>query len=90
MWFKEEVRNPAPDKKPTYIRFGIGLNPRKSNQLDILMPKKFKEALRDELTIGDDETYKLLLTQLYGKYSNKWKPMAQRNQSTKYWKLRFT
>ena len=64
MWFKEEVKNPAPDKKPTYIRFGIGFNPRKPDELDILVPKKFKEALRDENTIGDDVTYKRLLSQL--------------------------
>ena len=85
MWFKEEVRNPAPDTNPTYIRFGIGINPRKPNQLDILLPKKFKNALRDEKTIGDEETYNQLLSQLYGKYHGKWKPMAERNLSKKYW-----
>ena len=85
MWFKEEVRNPAPDTNPTYIRFGIGINPRKTNSLDILLPRKYKEALRNENTIGNDATYKQLLEQLYGKYCNKWKPMAQRNQSKNYW-----
>ena len=85
MWFKEEVKNPAPDKKPTYIRFGIGLNPRKSNQLDILLPKKFKEALRDEQTITDDKTLKLLLEQLWGKHGSRCIPITQRNKNRNVW-----
>jgi hypothetical protein len=81
MWFKEEVKNPsAPENQPlTYIRFGIGFNPRKKDDLDVLLPKKFREALINEQSI-DGETRKLLLGELFDRYKDRWKPIAERNQ----------
>jgi hypothetical protein len=86
MWFKEEIRNPAaPQEKPTYIRFGIGKNPRKGDLLDVLVPKKFKEALRDSHAVTDDKTFKLLLEQLMQKYGSRWIPIVQRNKKRNFW-----
>ena len=64
MWLNEKVCHPAPGQEDVYIRFGIGQNPKKSYELDIVLPKKFKEALRNRRVIGDNATYKLLLQQL--------------------------
>jgi hypothetical protein len=81
MWFKEEVRHPnAPeDFKLTYIRFGIGYNPRKKDSLDVLLPKLYREALENEQSI-DGELRKALLGELFDRYKDRWRPIAERNQ----------
>ena len=85
MWFKEDVVNPSAPGQTTYIKFGIGYNPRKKDKLDVLIPKKFRDSLRNTHAIGDSNTYKMLLQDIWQKYSEKWIPLAQRSQYKNYW-----
>jgi molybdopterin converting factor small subunit len=84
MWLKEEVKNPeAPDDyQLTYIRFGLGYNPRNPEILDVLLPNKYKEALKTEQSI-DGETRKLLLGELLDRYKGRYRPIAETNQHKK-------
>ena len=81
MWFKEEVKNPSASDcyQLTYIRFGLGYNPRNPAGLDVLLPHKYREALKTEQSI-DGDIRKLLLGELLDRYKGRYRPIAERNQ----------